>query len=67
VFHPHAVRHVLEQRRRQRDQPPPLPIELPDDPRVRDLVVTPHPLESYDRLRDPRSEEPSNDDESEGK
>lgn len=67
VFHPHAVRHVLEQRRRQRDQPPPLPIELPDDPRVRDLVVKPHPLESYDRLRDTRSEEPSDDDESKGK
>jgi hypothetical protein len=66
VFHPHAVRHVLEQRRRQRDQPPPLPVELPDDPRVRDLVVKPHPLESYDRLRDTRSEETSDDDEREG-
>jgi transposase len=67
VFHPHAVRHVLEQRRRQRDQPPPLPVELPDDPRVRDLVVKPHPLESYDGLRHVRSEERNDDVETEGK
>jgi hypothetical protein len=61
------VRHVLEQRRRQRDQPPPLPVELPDDPRVRDLVVKPHSLESYDGLRHVRSEERNDDVESEGK
>jgi hypothetical protein len=67
VFHPHAVRHVLERRRRQRDQPPPLPVELPDDPRVRDLVVRPHALESYDTLRQVRCEEPSDGDETEGK
>jgi hypothetical protein len=67
VFHPHAVRHVLEQRRRQRDQPPPLSVELPDDPRVRDLVVKPHPLESYDGLRHLRSEERNDDVETEGK
>jgi len=52
VFHPHAVRHVLEQRRRERDQPPPVAVELPDDPRVRDLVVRPHPLDSYDALHE---------------
>jgi hypothetical protein len=67
VFHPHAVRHVLEQRRRQHDQPPPLPVELPDDPRVRDLVVRPHALESYDTLRQARGEERSDGDETEGK
>jgi transposase len=67
VFHPHAVRHVLEQRRRERDQLPPLPVELPDDPRVRDLVVRPHALESYDTLRQVRCEEPSDGDETEGK
>jgi hypothetical protein len=25
-----------------------LPVDLPDDPRVRDLVVRPHPLADYD-------------------
>jgi transposase len=50
VPHPHAVRHVLERRRRERGLPPPLPLALPDDPRVRDLVVRPHPLDSYDAL-----------------
>jgi hypothetical protein len=27
-----------------------LPVELPDDPRVRDLTIRPHTLESYDTL-----------------
>jgi hypothetical protein len=55
--HPHAVRHVLERRRRERDQPPPVPVELPDDPRVRDLVVRPHALETYDSLSQAHKEE----------
>lgn len=46
--HPHAVRQVLDRRRHARGQRPPLPIALPDDPRVRDLVVTPHRLADYD-------------------
>jgi transposase len=45
-----SVAHVLEQRRRARRQPPPLPVVLPADPRVRDLDVASHPLESYDGL-----------------
>lgn len=57
VFHPHAVRHVLEQRRRERDQPPPVAVELPDDPRVRDIVVRSHPLNSYDALHEAAQEE----------
>ena len=66
VCHPHAVRHVLERRRRERDQPPPIPVELPDDPRVRDLVVRPHALESYDTLREVQQEEQAHgDDETE--
>ncbi len=54
VPHPHAVRLALERRRAQRDQPPPVPIALPADRRVRDLVVTPHPLDDYDQLHAPR-------------
>jgi hypothetical protein len=46
--HPETVRLVLDRRRRARQQPPPLPVALPDDPRVRDLVVIPHPLADYD-------------------
>jgi transposase len=50
-----AITHILETRRRQRGQKPPIPLALPDRPGVRDLDVTPHPLESYDDLarRDP--------------
>jgi len=51
VPHPNAVRLALERRREQRDQPPPLPIALPADKRVRDLVVCPHKLDDYDQLQ----------------
>lgn len=46
--HPHSVRVVLERRATERRQLPALPVQLPDDPRVRDLVVVPHALERYD-------------------
>ena len=45
-----AIAHLLETHRRQRRQKPPIPLTLPDRPGVRDLDVTPHPLESYDDL-----------------
>jgi transposase len=45
-----AIAHILETRRRQRGQKPPIPIALPDRPGVRDLDVTPHRLETYDDL-----------------
>jgi hypothetical protein len=32
---------------------PPLDVPLPDDPRIRDLRVTPHSLDGYDRLSGP--------------
>lgn len=62
VSHPHAVRHVLERRRRERDQPPPLPVDLPDDPRVRDIVVRPPRLDPYDHLRESEHKETDRDD-----
>jgi transposase len=55
---PHAVRHVLEQRREAAGQTPALPLDLPDDPRIRHQTVRPHELESYDRLL----ERPDDDD-----
>ena len=39
----HSVAHLLDQRARARRTPPPLDVVLPDDPRVRDLRVTPTP------------------------
>ncbi|MEW6253329.1 MAG: IS21 family transposase, partial [Planctomycetota bacterium] len=48
VPHSHAVRQALERRREQRELPPPLSVPLPDDPRVKDLVVRPHDLGDYD-------------------
>jgi transposase len=45
-----SVAHLLDQARRARGQPPPLAPVLPDDPRIRDLHVTPHALAPYDAL-----------------
>jgi len=56
--HPHNVRLILERQERQRGTPPSLPLTLPDDSRVRDLVVRPHDLASYDLL----SEDDDHDD-----
>ena len=48
-----SVAHVLEQRRRARRLAPPVRVELPDDPRVRDLRICPHRMEAYDALGQP--------------
>lgn len=47
VFHPHAVRHLLERERRGKE-PPPLPVVLPE--KLGQIVVRSHPLEVYDAL-----------------
>jgi transposase len=48
--HISAVRQVLEQRQRSRGLPPPLTVQLPPDPRIRNLVVKPQSLAGYDNL-----------------
>ena len=48
--HHHAVRQILERQCRAEGRSPTLPVVLPDDPRVRDLTIRPHTLESYDEL-----------------
>ena len=55
--HPETVRLILDRRRRKKGCKPPLPIPLPDDPKLRDLVVEPHPLCSYDRIEEDDDEE----------
>jgi transposase len=60
-----AVAHLLDQQTRARGIAPPLVVPLPDDPRVRDLRVTPHPLAGYDALGaspPPHPEVPDDDD-----
>jgi hypothetical protein len=60
VPHPNAVRLALERRREQRDQPPPLPIDLPANKGVRDLVVSPHKLDDYDQLQADQEDDDDN-------
>lgn len=50
VPHPNAVRLSLERRRQERQQPPAGVVTLPEHLQRRDVVVTPHALDTYDRL-----------------
>lgn len=50
-----AVRQILDRRRHERGQLPPILVQLPDDPRVRNVVVRPHALETYDQLQEDAS------------
>lgn len=45
-----AVRQVLERRRRERKLGPPVPLDLPGDPRLERMVVVPQALDAYDAL-----------------
>ncbi len=45
-----AVAQILEQERRKKRMKPPVRVTITNDPRVRDLRVTPHKLEQYDDL-----------------
>jgi hypothetical protein len=51
VPHPHAVRHTLERRRQEQRKPAVLPLDLPQDARVRELSVKTHDLGTYDTLK----------------
>ena len=58
-----AVRHFVDLQRARRGQPPPIPVTLPNDPRVRDITVRPHCLTDYEQLtRETRDECPDDDD-----
>jgi hypothetical protein len=51
VPHQHAVRHSLERRRDLQELTPPINLDLPNDQRVRNLVIRPHSLDTYDQLK----------------
>jgi hypothetical protein len=61
VTHHHAVRQILEQQRHAAGQPPAVPVDLPDDDRVRNAVVRPHDMRGYDQLGDVTEEVPDGD------
>jgi len=50
AFAAQSVAHVLEQGRRAKNATTPVPPVLPNDPRVRDLVIAPRSLGAYDAL-----------------
>jgi len=60
-----AVRHFIDLHRARRGQPPPIPVALPDDPRVRTLTVRAHPLTDYEQLTREEPDEHCDDDHTE--
>jgi len=59
-----AVRHILDRKRHARGQPPPIAVSLPEDPRIRDLVIRPHRLDDYEDLhKEPKNDHEPNDNE----
>jgi transposase len=56
VPHPNAVRLALDHRREQRQEPPPVAVDLPAHVKTRDAPVQPHRLEAYDQLKDQTNE-----------
>jgi len=50
AVHLSAVRHFIDLHHAQRGTSPPIPVTLPDDPRVRELAVRPHNLADYEKL-----------------
>jgi transposase len=55
--YPNAVRLVLERRREDRQQLPPVAMTLPAHVQARDVAVRPHSLETYDQLKDHNHDE----------
>ncbi len=53
------MRLSLTRRREQRNQPPPVPVDLPSDAKARDIAVRDHDLGGYDGL----AEDPEEDSE----
>jgi hypothetical protein len=48
--HVGAVQQILERRRAERGEPPPVVARFSTNPRAAALIVRPHALSSYDRL-----------------
>jgi transposase len=57
VPHPNAVRLILERRRDERHEPPPVAVILPEHVRAKDRLVRPHDLRAYDNLKDNSDED----------
>lgn len=47
-----ALRQVLERERHDATKPPALPLQLPDDPRLKNMALAPRSLAVYDRLQE---------------
>jgi transposase len=54
--HPNAVRLTLERRREQRQELPPVALDLPEHVKAKDAPVHPHSLDSYDLLKEQADE-----------
>jgi transposase len=60
--HPNTVLLILERRREQRNQPPPINIPLPEHVQAKDAPVQPHRLDTYDQLKQLSDDDAQGDD-----
>ena len=61
VPHPNAVRLALERHREQLAQPPATVVTLPERVQRRDVLVTPHALDTYDQLTEHTDDDAQSD------
>ena len=64
VPHLAAIRQLLDSKRHLTGEPPRIAVELPNDPRIRDLVVHPHSLDDYEHLNEESQDEKDPDSDS---
>jgi hypothetical protein len=57
VPHLGAVRQLLDQHTHAAGKPPPIAVSLPNDPRVRELIVKPHALTAYDQVKEEQADD----------
>jgi hypothetical protein len=45
-----GLRIQAQNLQKEQNLPPPVPLELPDNPKIKNLSVISHPLQNYDKL-----------------
>lgn len=58
TFHTGAVGFILNRQIAQKNESTPFPVTLPDNPKIKNIVVNPHALKNYDNLGENHNDHP---------